>query len=111
MITPLRARVLRLSKLCKEKVRIISISNSIDSSNHSSFTKIEIKKSQVFVAFQDNLIEKLAKEVRQVNKKSGIVLEADQMISKSASEEYNRPLTPLNVPSSDEVLFTSHLSF
>ena len=52
---------------------------------------------------QDNLIERLANEVRQANKTSIVVSEAEQMITKSASEEYNRPLTPLHVPSSDEV--------
>ena len=52
---------------------------------------------------QDNLIERLANEVRQANKTSIVVSEAEQVITKSASEEYNRPLTPLHVPSSDEV--------
>ena len=52
---------------------------------------------------QDNLIERLANEVRQGDKTSVVVSEAEQMITKSASEEYNRPLTPLHVPSSDEV--------
>ena len=54
---------------------------------------------------KDNLIERLANEVRQADKTSVVVLEAEQMITKSASEEYNRPLTPLHVPSSDEVNF------
>ena len=53
---------------------------------------------------QDNLIERLANEVRQADNSSVVVLEAEQMITKSASEEYNRLLTPLHVPSSDEVI-------
>ena len=52
---------------------------------------------------KDNLIERLASEVRHADKTSVVVLEAEQMITESASEEYNRPLTPLHVPSSDEV--------
>ncbi len=50
-------------------------------------------------------MEKLANEVRQVNKKSDVLLEADTMLSNSAAEEYHRPLTPLPVPCSDEVGF------
>ena len=61
----------------------------------------------MFILRKDNLIKRLANEVRQADKTSVVVSEAEQMITKSASEEYNRPLTPLHVPSSDEVILNS----
>ncbi len=55
---------------------------------------------------QDNIIEKLANDLRSVDNNSQVVTEAEQMLSKSESEEYNRPLTPITVPKQVGVLLS-----
>lgn len=51
---------------------------------------------------QDSLIERLTSEVRRLDISAGVLVDADSMLAKSVAEEYNRPLTPLNM-SNDQV--------
>ena len=47
--------------------------------------------------FQDELIRRLASDLRHTGEHSESVTEADRVTTHAASEEYNRPISPMTV--------------